>query len=155
MPGPPPKDARLRERRNKKVTAAVLAKKATVGKIPELPRRKGNRKWGLEAIAFWQEIWNSAMAPEFNRVDIQGLYILLDLVDTYYRLPAKEIGKKQGLANEIRLQRQCFGLTPLDRNRLQWQTEKTDAAKVKGQKRRNAPVKDYKVDPRAALDRVN
>jgi hypothetical protein len=70
-------------------------------------------------------------------------------------LPAKEIGKKKEMANEIRLQRQCFGLTPLDRMRLQWETEKADNAKTKGQRRRNAPVKTYKVDPRTVLDGAN
>jgi hypothetical protein len=137
------------------VTAKVLEKKPSHGKMPELPKRKGNRKWGPEAIAFWKEIWESAMAPEFNRVDIQGLHILLDLVDTYYRLPAKEIGKKQSLANEIRLQRQCFGLTPIDRMRLQWQSEKTDDLKNKAQKRRNTRLKVYKTDPRAVIEAKN
>jgi hypothetical protein len=32
------------------------------------------------------------------------------------------------LAAEIRLQRQCFGLTPLDRRRLQWEIERAEAA---------------------------
>jgi hypothetical protein len=95
------------------------------------------------------------MAEEYNEVDKQGLHILLDLVDQYWKLSAKEIGKKKELANEIRLQRQCFGLTPLDRNRLQWETEKADKATNNSQKRRNAPLKVYKTDPRAMLDKVN
>src|SRR3989304_8112318 len=151
-PGPSPKNAKLRQRRNKVVTASVLTKSPSMKKTPELPRRKGNRKWCPEAIAFWEEIWDSSMAEEFNKVDIQGLYLLMDLFDQYWRMPAKEIGKKKELANEIRLQRQCFGLTPLDRMRLQWETEKADKAKTNGQKRRNTPLKDYKVDPRMALE---
>lgn len=136
-------------------TAAVLTTRPAGKKIPPLPERKGKRKWTPQAVEFWKEIWNSEMASEFNDVDIQGLHLLIDMVDTYWKLPAKEIGKKKEMANEIRLQRQCFGLTPLDRMRLQWQTEKTDSAKVKGQKRRNAPVKNYKVDPRKVLEEKN
>jgi hypothetical protein len=157
-PGPAPKKKELRQRRNKVTTAKVLEKKKSVKtNIPELPRRKGNRKWGPEAIAFWEKIWASAMAPEFNDVDIQGLHILLDLVDEYYRLSSKELGKKQSLANEIRLQRQCFGLTPIDRMRLQWQTEKADDAKTKGQKRENEryKMKTHQVDPRTIKTAVN
>jgi hypothetical protein len=135
----------------------VLAEKVAAKKIPELPARKGNRQWRPEAIAFWKEIWDSAMAPEFNGVDIQGLHILLDLVDSYWRLPSKELGKKKELANEIRLQRQCFGFTPIDRMRLQWEGEKADSAKIKGQKRRNSAYKGsvHQVDPRSMLDKVN
>jgi hypothetical protein len=154
MPGPAPKNPKLRQRRNKKVTARTLEVKRPAKGIPELPaRRRG--KWRPEAIALWEEIWKSSMAPEFNDVDIQGLYILIDLVHEYYKLSSKELGKKQSLANEIRLQRQCFGLTPIDRMRLQWQSEKTDDLKNKGQKRRNGPVKDYKVDPRKAIEAKN
>ena len=61
------------------------------------------------------------------------------------------------LANEIRLQRQCFGLTPIDRRRLEWEIEKAEGANAKGQKRRNEgrKVKEYKVDPRTALEAKN
>jgi len=144
------------------VTARVLTNEAPPRKaseelkrLPELPKRRG--KWRPEAIAFWEEIWKSPMAPEYIAVDAHGLYLLMDLVHEYYKLPSRELGKKKELANEIRLQRQCFGLTPIDRMRLQWETEKADSASNKGQRRRNEgrKVKDYKVDPRVALDVKN
>ena len=171
-PGPVPKKAELRQRRNKEVTARTLpadaagraaktgrAKKAgkSAGaiKMPELPKRR--RKWRPETIAWWKDLWESPMAVEFIESDLHQLYILADLIDQFWRLPGKEVGKKKELANEIRLQRQCFGLTPIDRRRLQWEIEKGEAANVKGQKRRNErrKVKRYNVEPRSILDGVN
>jgi len=95
------------------------------------------------------------MAVEFIKSDMHQLYILADLIDQYWRESASRNGPSPALATEIRLQRQCFGLTPIDRRRLQWEIERGEDANVKGQKRRNAPVKNYKVDPRAALDAKN
>jgi hypothetical protein len=95
------------------------------------------------------------MSAEFIESDLHQLYILADLMDEYWRVPAKETGKKQSLANEIRLQRQCFGLTPIDRRRLQWEIERGESATEKGRKRRNAPTKEHQVDPRKFLDEVN
>ena len=175
MPGPVPKKAELRQRRNKEVTAKTLkdtgsspvkaagkagnvgktGKAGKAGKIPELLKRR--QKWRPETIAWWEDLWKSPMAVEFLESDLHQLYILADLIDQFWRLPGKEVGKKKELANEIRLQRQCFGLTPIDRRRLQWEIEKAEGANAKGQKRRNEgrKVKKYKVDPRSVLESAN
>ncbi len=155
MPGPPPKDSKLRQRRNQKSTAATFTDVKLVKGIPALPARR--RKWREETITWWKSVWTSPMAREGKYIDadLPRLYMMADLVDEYWRLSSKELGKKQSLANEIRLQGQCFGLTPLDRSRLDWHFEKADDAKNKGQKRRNAPVKAYKFDPRKALEAKN
>lgn len=68
------------------------------------------------------------MAVEYLAADVPGLVLLADLVDRFNWGDAT-------LAAEIRLQRQCFGLTPLDRRRLQWEIERAEQA----QKRRPAP----------------
>lgn len=155
MAGPLPKNPKIRQRRNRAATAKKLQEKKASLKIPELPKRRGI--WRPEATVFWEEIWKSPMATEFIAVDIQGLYLLMDLVHEYYKLSSKELGKKKELANEIRLQRQCFGLTPIDRVRLQWQIEKADDANTRGQRRREKgrKVKHYKVDPRTVLGASN
>jgi len=155
MPGPSPKNPKLRQRRNKDVTARTFEENKPLKGIPELPKRR--RKWRPETLTWWEDIWKSPMAPEFIQSDIHQLYILADLTDDYWRLPSKETGKKKELANEIRLQRQCFGLTPIDRRRLEWNIEKAESASAKGQKRRNQgrKVKNYKADPRTFLDAKN
>jgi hypothetical protein len=70
--------------------------------------------WHPLAIAWWKDVWRSAMAVRYTKADVHGLYLLLDLVDRYWR-------GERALAGEIRLQRQAFGITPLDRWRLQWE----------------------------------
>jgi hypothetical protein len=157
MPGPVPKDSRLRQRRNKKTTAATLIVVKPVNGIPELPVRR--RKWRPETLAWWKSVQESPMAQQdkYLDIDLHRLYMMADLTDEYWRLPAKEIGKKQGLANELRLQGQNFGFTPLDRSRLQWQMEKEKDAKNKGQKQENERYKlnKHQVDPRTVISAVN
>lgn len=55
------------------------------------------------------------MAARFVKADVHGLYIVLELVEAFWRAPSPE------LAREIRLSAQPFGLNPLDRRRLQWE----------------------------------
>jgi len=61
------------------------------------------------------------MAAEFIAADVPGLILVARLIDRF------NYGDVS-LAAEIRLQRQCFGLTPLDRRRLQWEIERAEAA---------------------------
>ena len=166
MPGPAPKDPKLRQRRNKTTTASTLlvevprppakngGKKSdqnegTSASIPELPARAvGEVPWHPETIVFWREVWASPMAAEFIAADVPGLVIVARLVD---RFNYGDVG----LAAEIRLQRQCFGLTPLDRRRLQWEIERVEAA----ERRKPAttqPIAQRKGarDPRSALRAV-
>jgi len=62
------------------------------------------------------------MAAEFVPSDVHGLVLLAVLVDEFWSSPSA------GLAAEIRLQRQCFGLTPIDRRRLQWEIDRGEQA---------------------------
>jgi hypothetical protein len=82
------------------------------------------------------------MAPEFTESDVHGLLVLAVLVDEFWVDPSKE------LAAEIRLQRQCFGLSPLDRRRLQWEIERSEQASEAGRSRRQPPVGKLAEDPR-------
>ena len=84
------------------------------------------------------------MAREFLDADIHELYILAILVDEFWRNPTKE------LASEIRLQRQCFGLTPIDRRRLQWEVERGEEAERKTKQRRRAETEPIE-DPRKIM----
>ncbi len=145
MPGPIPKDPQLVQRRNKVTTAAKLTDGTRKRRAPSLPK---HRDWHPLTIAWWRDTWHSPMAAEFLESDIHGLYLLAELVDQFWTEPTKE------LAAEIRLQRQCFGLTPIDRRRLQWEVEKVESA-TRRQSNRTAPRPAQPVeDPRAALRAV-
>ena len=65
------------------------------------------------------------MASEYLQVDLHGLYMLAALLDRFWQAPST------ALAAEIRQQRQCFGLTPIDRRRLQWEVERAEAVSRK------------------------
>lgn len=70
--------------------------------------------------AWWTDVWHSPMADEFLQADIHGLYRLALLIDAFWLQPTKE------LAAEIRLQQTAYGLTPIDRRRLQWEVGRVE-----------------------------
>lgn len=152
MPGPLPKDPAIRQRANRAATRATLPAegRARRQKAPGLPPRAAGA-WHELTRAWWRDVWRSPMAGEYLKADLHGLYVLADLIDRYWTEPSV------GLAAEIRLQRQCFGLTPIDRRRLQWEVERVEAATRQrppappegtGSARPGAPPAD---DPRALL----
>lgn len=136
---PLPKPPELRQRRNKSATAAVLDGAVRV-RVPKLPQREGH-VWHALTTAWWRDIWRSPMAPEFLKADYHGLYILAELVDRFWTEPSEK------LAAEIRQQRQCFGLTPLDRRRLQWTVQRVEEG-VKKAAKVTQPTNESPVDPR-------
>lgn len=123
MRGPVPKDPKLRQRRNKTSTAAQLVGEDPIA-LSDLPAR-GRRKWHQFTLSWWEDVRQSPMAAEYLQADLHGLYVLADLVDQYWKAPSVR------LAAEIRSQRQCFGLTPIDRRRLQWEVQRVEAAERK------------------------
>lgn len=153
--GPPPKDPKLRQRRNRQgstqATLHIVPPDAGESAVltPELPVRvPGVTPWHPETLVFWREVWASPMAAEYIAADVPGLVILAQLIDRFnYGDP--------DLAAEIRLQRQCFGLTPLDRRRLQWEIERAESA---GRRRPSSsqapPAAGGARDPRRALRAV-
>jgi len=112
--GPQPKDPQVRQRRNRAVTAAELEAEAPLGEPPPLPRRPRRRSWTERTRVWWDRIWRSPMASRFLEADIDQLFILAELVDRFWREPTT------ALAAEIRQHRTAFGLTPIDRRRLEW-----------------------------------
>lgn len=124
MPGPMPKDQKLRQRRNKASTRAVLVASAAVTATgityPELPARNGNEPWHPLAVRWWQDVWSSPLHAEFLRPDTGALFRLANLVDAYWKSGALKY------AAEIRLLEREFGLTPLARRRLEWTVAQTE-----------------------------
>ena len=98
----------------------------------------GEIPWHAQAVKFWRDLWKSPMGPEFVKMDIHGLYRLFILVDQFWKKPDIK------LAAEIAREQQAYGLTPLDRRRLEWTIEKAEATKTK----RPRPISND--DPRDA-----
>jgi hypothetical protein len=151
MPGPAPKPSSTRARRNKTSTAAMLKSDPTI-KAPALPERD----WHPMVEAWWADIWLSPMAPEFDDSDKHGLFALALLVDDFWT--ADTASTRAKLAAEVRQQGQRFGLSPIDRRRLQWEIERSEEAQQKGARRRAqsqpaAPAKGG-ADPRSVLRAV-
>lgn len=133
-------------RRNRSASRATLSAVHDI-QAPDLP---AGRVWHPQAVHWWRDVWASPMAPEYDDSDKHGLFMLAVLVDEFWKKP------HWTAAAEIRLQRQCFGLSPIDRRRLQWEIEKVDEAQEKGARRRAASssTSHGKTDPLAALRAV-
>ena len=157
MSGPPPKDPKTRSRRNRASTARTFDDDGTArpepAQAPALPElevtvtqsdgstRQEPYRWHPRTDAWWARVWDSPMRDEFLWVDVEGLYRLAMLVDRFWRGAID-------LAGEIRLQGQLFGLTPIDRRRLQWEVARVE----KGERERGEqPPKQPVADPRSML----
>ena len=125
---PVPKPASARQRTNKTSTHATLRPVANV-EAPVLP----GDGWHHLTVSWWNDLWSSPMTSEYDPSDVHGLFVLAKLVDQFWLDPSPK------LASEIRLQRQCFGLTPIDRRRLQWEIDRGEGAEESRQKRRSKP----------------
>src|SRR5690606_31836765 len=147
MPGPSPKHPSTRARRNKTSTAATLRADHAIT-APELP----DGGWHPMTLAWWRAIWASPMAPEYDDSDRHGLFLLAMLVDDFWG--ADSVSQRKELAAEIRQQGQRFGLSPIDRRRLQWEIERTEEAQEKAAKRRTRSPRSSGGDPRSTLRAV-
>jgi hypothetical protein len=135
MKGPAPKPRALRQRQNRVSTAAVLSGKGQTRRAPLLPK---GHKWHTLTRSWWADVWQSPMAGEFLSSDVHGLYILAELINRFWENPTTS------LASEIRQHRLAFGLTPIDRRRLQWEVERVEAVR----KRQPTAERKAKSDPR-------
>lgn len=139
--GPPPKPAHLRQRTNKKTGAAQLEAPENPD-IPDIPNPDA-RIWHPLTVQSWEHAWASPMASQWLETDVDALGRLAILWDAYYQ------GQVMALS-EIRLQEQRFGLSPLDRSRLQWEVSRGQEAEERT-KRRQPAAKKVSGDPRAIL----
>lgn len=172
MPGPPPKPLSMRRRRNKVAGAATLPIEGPARPAPPLPDRgcsicegsgdckgqtcpacegAGLAQWHPMVQAWWKDLWSSPMANEYVESDKHGLFLLAVLHDQFWTTGEREI------AGEIRLQEQRFGLSPMDRRRLQWQVATTEERLRKGSGKpapRSATQPTRAADPRNILSMV-
>lgn len=137
--GPTPKSHTVRARQNKASTRAKLIERedGELVEIPDLPRRTDSDgaeiPWHAMVVAWWDDIWLSPMSDEWHDSDIHGLYRLAVLVDCYWSTDNGTTLLK--MAAEIRQSGQPYGLSPLDRRRLEWTIESAKDAQAKGRKR--------------------
>ena len=122
-PAPPPPGAKRKRGRPPKPRAACKVCGDT-----------GIMLWQPLTREWWREVWRSPMAREYLRADHHALYRLAVLVDRFWAE-----GADPRIASELRLQQMAFGLTPLDRARLQWQIEQP-LAKDEAEKDEAPPV---------------
>lgn len=157
MPGFPPKPISARSSSRKASTRATLYEiPPDAVEIPPLPDRLTDEgdplPWRLETLAWWDDIWSSPMSAEYHPSDVHGLYRLAVLIDRFWDEPSEKISA------EIRLVQRDYGLTPLDRRRLEWTIETAEAAKDRGERRTAAAQQqpmpgdgDAPADPRLSI----
>ena len=95
-----------------------------------------------------------ADGPRYDDSDRHGLVMLAVLVDSFWTCPV--VAERLKLMAEIRQQSQRFGLSPMDRRRLQWRS--ADRGRT-GQGRSSSlpprsPDKSSGADPRGVLRAV-
>lgn len=148
----------VRARRNVAPTRAELSEPEGEVVIPPLPKRYvRNEDYTLREIAWhpmtldwWNDLWPSPMANEYLDSDIHGLYRLAVLMDNFWYDPNTKAHA------EVRLAQKDYGLTPLDRRRLEWSIENTKKAQREGvratQPQQSVPEQERKSsDPRLHL----
>jgi hypothetical protein len=140
MQGRHPKPAHMRQNRTKKAGIAVL-QMPEHSEVPAIPNPDG-RTWHELTLRGWKNAWESPMAAQWLTTDVDALGRLALMWDQFYKEPDGKV-----LA-EIRLQEQRFGLSPLDRSRLQWEVAKVADVERKQQQR---AVRKTGTDPRAIL----
>jgi hypothetical protein len=140
--GPAPKPAHLRARTNRKPGAALLEARArTRNNVPPIPN-PDRRAWHPLTVSSWNHAWSSPMATQWLDTDADALGRLALLWDAFYREPDAKV-----LA-EIRLQESRFGLSPLDRSRLQWEIQRTEERETTT---KTQPKRPASGDPRRLL----
>lgn len=143
MPGPNPKDPAKRARTNKAASRAVLtADERDATAVPDMGTLD-SEDWHPLTVAWWQDVWTSPMAKQFLSADKHSLYRLLLMVQEFWRRPNVELSK------DIDKAQQAFGLTPLDRRRLEWVIENPAPKQPSTRDRRPANV--VPINPLAAL----
>lgn len=138
--GPPPKPAHLRARANKKAGSASITA-PDKPKIPAIPN-PDDRAWHKLTLRAWKNAWSSPMASQWLETDVDALGRLALLWDEFYRHQEPKV------MAEIRLQEQRFGLSPLDRSRLQWEVNRAEETEKKQQQR---VARKTGTDPRTYL----
>lgn len=89
------------------------------GEVYVIDEAKG---WNAQTRAWWDEVVGSQMAHEYLASDWNTLFMAAVIVDDFWWSGDPK------LMSEIRAQLSQYGLSPLDRHRLKWESRKIAAA---------------------------
>ena len=146
MPGPAPKSSKTRQRRNKASTRATLEQPTGEVTVQPLPARdEGQKPWHRRVCAWWDDVWRSPMASEYLDVDRRGLEAIAELWQSFFSRDSD--AGRIAVHSEIRLAQRDYGLTPLDRRRLEWEIKRAEPKPVKSKPKQSRT----KADPRKVL----
>jgi len=121
--------------------------------VPPNPNPDG-RVWHRLTVKAWEHAWESPMSTQWLETDIDALGRLALVWDALH-VGAGDSNIVVKMLAEIRLQEQRFGLSPLDRSRLQWEVNRGSEAERKLQQRETVLERPTgTLDPRAVLQAV-
>ena len=92
-------------------------------------------EWDPQTLAWWNDVWTSPMAAEWDNSDVHNVVVVALLYDDIWSASTPK-GRKDALA-EYRLQRSDLGLSPYSRRRLEWTIETAAEAVDRGTRRRS------------------
>ncbi|NUO57324.1 MAG: hypothetical protein HOV78_11710 [Hamadaea sp.] len=159
-----PADQQIPRRgRKAELIAALTAHQSPVPSLPEHPGRYDETTgtvrpsdWHDQTVSWWNDVWRSPMAMEWDDSDVHNLHVLALLYDDIWT--ARGSKARREALTEYRQQRADLGLSPYARRRLEWTIETAEDAKARGEKRRTSgrvpveqPKKGDQADPRAHL----
>ena len=149
MPGgprPKPEGTRTGHGSIKSTKALLPADSMVKADIPPLPAHPLGVKWHVLALKTWADLWHSPMASQYVEADVAGLFRIVVLTQAFMTTPTASISA------ELRQLSFNYGLSPMDRRRLQWTIVKTEDALQDAVTRRERRAKQtISGDPRDAL----
>lgn len=134
--------------RKTELAERVAAASSPVPALPKHPPRRTEEgdefpvEWDAQTVAWWNDVWTSPMAAEWDDSDIHNVMVVALLYDDIWAATSPK-ARKEALA-EYRLQRADLGLSPYSRRRLEWTIETANEAKERGTRRRATAGEDRK-----------
>lgn len=137
-----PADQQIQKRGSKaELVERLAAAESPVPPLPKHPPRvteegeKISVEWDAQTVAWWNDVWTSPMASEWDPSDVHNVLVVALLYDDIWSASTPK-GRKDALA-EYRLQRADLGLSPYSRRRLEWTIETAAEAVDRGTRRRS------------------
>lgn len=110
-----------------------------------MPPHEGD--WHPRTVKWWERVWSSPMASQYIDTDLDALERLCDAIEDRHR--AKSANARRELDAEIRIREASFGLTQLDRHRLQWIVPRKNPDEQPARPPERRP--DRTADPRSVI----
>lgn len=139
MPGPPPKPAGQRRRRNAEPSTLVLPAEGRKGAPPKWPLPKASKPAAAKAEGvLWRDLWATPQAVAWERLG--WTRVVARYVRCVLQAEAPD-GQHPQLLSEVRQLEDRLGLSPLAMLRLQWTVAEDELAEAR-EVRRPQSVRD-------------